>query len=149
MTSDTSEKPSLTKEALECVEELLSVLKLIDQSVIAIQDKRVTLEEKMIRSYLHQMASEICDVTSYIHRSLAKEISSRSFDIEQSSIEQLKSMAAEMMSLLTEFHKIAVYDWNFLEQYFEHGFLTKLSHEHSFVERLQAVKASLQAGSSC
>ncbi len=148
MTSDTSEKPSHTKEALVCVEELLAVISLIDQSVLAIQDKRVTLEEKMIRSYLHELASEICDVTRSIHMSLAREVSSRSFDIEKHCVEQLKSMAAEMTSVLADFHKIAVYDWNFLEQYYEHSFLGKLRYEHSFVERMQVLKASLQAGSN-
>ena len=44
----------------------------IDEVVGRLSEKRVTLEEKMIRSYFHQVAANMLEVSACVHRALAK-----------------------------------------------------------------------------
>lgn len=101
-------------------------------------NKRTTLEERMIRNSLHQLGSTIgMSVTSFHHNWLddpSLKAISKSLSVEV--LNSLIQISQEIDSVLSEFLKMANYNSNFLEQYYEFDFNAKLMYEHKFNERL-------------
>lgn len=151
----------LTSDVLACVKDLLSVVDLIGDSIANIANKRITLEEKMIRNALHDLAAEISTSIATIHKVL-KPIGSKSHepvtvtislptapdsDIPKAALDELSALTSEMQVCFKELLKIITYDLNFLEQYYEHGFYGRLINENRFQTRLQEVTKKLLATS--
>lgn len=119
-------------ELFATLSNLHAVAAQIERALAGLEGKRVTLEEKMIKAYLNELLIAIADYTSGTHRI----IKNGAFDIEIDAFDQLALLIADMQPVFDELNKTIDYDWNFLEQYYEHEFYGRLSNEHRFKERL-------------
>ena len=155
----TEQKPDTvpTSEVLACVKELLIVIDLIGDAIANIADKRVTLEEKMIRTALHELAADISTSVASIHKVLLP-TGSKSHtpvsvtvalptapdsELPRPALDELFALTSEMHTCFKELVKIITYDLNFLEQYYEHDFYGRLINENRFRPRLHDVMERL------
>jgi len=100
--------------------------KILDQLAEAMQillEKRVTLEEKMIRSYFLELANAYASIAATIVSTMEQKDASL---IEAVFIAQLTKLNEAVIETVEEFLKAARYDLNYLEQYFEFDFYGKL-----------------------
>ncbi len=117
----------------ECLSSLTS-------GVAKLSEKRATLEEKMIKRYFHALASEISIASSIVHSILSaeKELwTSENHD-------QTTLLTGDILSRMQEFHKAIDYDWNYLEQYFEHGFYLELTENSHLLEKTREYVSKLK-----
>jgi len=136
---NTSEDIDIESVICDCLKALSNNLNVIAQIVSRLATKRTTLEERMIRNTLHQLGSTIgMSVTSF-HQNWLKDPSlstlSKSGSVEV--LSAIQKISEEIDVVLSEFLKMANYNLNFLEQYYEYDFNAKLMYEHRFDERLQ------------
>lgn len=127
--------------AIEAIEAATGAILTISKTLLSLKDKRVTLEEKMIRKYLHGLAEGLATTLASLHR----HFKDKSYDIEPGLIDEFKQLASEIKTVSDSLAKIVDYNWNFLEQYFEHDFYSRLVNEHKFADRLETVSKSLRA----
>lgn len=113
----------------------------IGEVLQALSQKRVTLEEKMIRRYLHEFASVSGLVIGEIH-GLLKEQPAK---LDGRLFASLNELTDETALALKDLGKIINYDLNFLEQYFEHGFYTRIENDSRLLSRLEAIARELQS----
>jgi hypothetical protein len=145
-------------EVLSCVKELLVVVELIGDALANIAEKRVTLEEKMIRTALHELAADISTSVASIHKVLRPTTGRKSHDpvsvtvalptapdsdLPRAALDELSALTSEMHTCFKELLKIITYNWNFLEQYYEHDFYGRLTNENRFQSRLHDVMERL------
>lgn len=137
----------------ECIVDLSNNLFIIAQITSKLASKRTTLEERMIRNTLHQIGSTIGMSVMSFHQNWLSDPSLKAISISTSptgSIENLKSLlqlSNEISKVLSEFLKMANYNLNFLEQYYEYDFNAKLLYEYRFNERLQEQLKLISLGS--
>jgi hypothetical protein len=129
--------------ALRAASALSECLSSLTTAVAKLSEKRATLEEKMIKRYFHELAAEISAASSIVHTilSVEKELwTSENHD-------QTTQLTGDILSRLQEFHKAIDYDWNYLEQYFEHGFYLELTENSHLLEKTREFvnKLKLQA----
>jgi hypothetical protein len=115
-----------------------SVIKKISHGLIILLTKRATVEEKMIKSYLAQLASAQAQIAETITRSLA----SFPATIDDKAVQQAFLLADRVSPTLDSFLKAAGYNLNYLEQYFEHGFYDELMRSN-FLEESQRISKDL------
>ncbi|MBX3075508.1 hypothetical protein KF707_07660 [Candidatus Obscuribacterales bacterium] len=142
MTNETND--NLNADMYVCLANLLSVASDIQNCFAALEGKRITLEEKMIKTYSNDL---IVNIVDYVARSQMI-IKSNAFDIEQSVQKELEQLVADMQPVFKELLKTIAYDWNFLEQYYEHDFFGRLANEHRFNERLGSMPLCVIAKTS-
>lgn len=130
-----------SEPAIEAIEAATGAILTISKTLLSLKDKRVTLEEKMIREYLHGLAEGLATTLAFLHR----HFKDKSYDIEPGLIDEFKQLAREIKTVSDSLAKIVDYNWNFLEQYFEHDFYSRLVNEHKFADRLETVSKSLRA----
>jgi hypothetical protein len=123
-------------EMLLSLASLLSTAAVIETCLAGLEGKRVTLEEKMIKTYSNDLIAAIAD---YVART-QKIISGHAFDIDAEALKAVVLLAADMQPVFSDLQKTIEYDWNFLEQYYEHAFYGKLTNEHRFKERLHELQ---------
>lgn len=116
----------------------------IGEALTSLSEKRVTLEEKMIRMYLHQLAAQSGDVIREAHLLLT----SQSEAMTDSMLDELRSLTSEVLAVVAELLKMIRYDLNFLEQYYEYDFYSRLQNDCHFVERMAQIASRLQAARS-
>ncbi|HEY9785891.1 MAG TPA: hypothetical protein V6D17_10850 [Candidatus Obscuribacterales bacterium] len=125
-------------------QQLAEVLALLVLALAKLAEKRVTLEEKMIAAYFHKWIRAAAHIIASIHEVYGLEKKQE----DQFILKEGQALISEMLDVLKEFHKTIDYSWNFLEQYYEHGFYARLQEELKFLERLDALKERVsQAGS--
>lgn len=122
-------------ELLLSLAKLLSLAALMETSIAGLETKRVTLEEKMIKNYLHTLVIAIAEYVSQANTV----IKTGAFDIEKNVLEDLVRLQADMQPVFEDLQNKIDYDWNFLEQYYEHAFYGRLSNDLMFKERIQAL----------
>lgn len=142
------EEEERVKGILSVLDHCFAVATKINEIVSRMTEKRVTLEEKMIRTYFHQLAANLVSCAAVIHQGLANAYGDGSTRHE----EKTQAIVAEALELLTlsnalegllgasevivdDLLKILRYDLNFLEQYYEYGLYTKLTNECDFTSR--------------
>jgi hypothetical protein len=125
---------------LEEARQIGAVLYKIADSLLLLSSKRTTLEEKMLASYLSKLASGYGEVLCRIHKALANHTNPANSQVLACLSELDKQVVEEIDQLL----KIIHYDLNFLEQYFEHDYYSRLNEKHKFVERLSAIANEVQ-----
>jgi len=128
-------------QSFHLVEVLLKcsiVIKKISEALSILIDKRVTLEEKMIKSYFLRLAS----AQGHISEQLLTVLAQNEPAIKKETLTELVRIADEVNDRLEEFLKAARYDLNYLEQYFEHRFASELERSHLLEDSLK-VFASL------
>lgn len=122
-------------EMLLSLSKLLSLAALMETSLACLETKRVTLEEKMIKNYISVLVIAITDYVSQVHVI----INAGAFDIEKKVLDEIVSLHADMQPVFEDLQNKIDYDWNFLEQYYEHAFYGRLSNDLRFKERIQAL----------
>ncbi len=119
--------------------ELAAIISKIGKTTILLSEKRVTLEEKMLRRYLHELAVIAAQLIADLHASIASGAKS-----ETVLFSEIGVVSGEANTALDELLKVVSYNLNFLEQYFEHDFYDKLVNEYKFVDRFNALAKSLK-----
>ena len=125
---------------LDCWRRLSASAVLIETALIALANKRETLEERMIKNNLHQVLAALGESLQIFHT----KAQDKSFDIDDHLRTDLSSLVSEIEHVFAEFNKMIDYDLNFLEQYYEHEFYARLANEHRFTERLKALTAAFE-----
>ncbi len=121
--------------------DLAKVSEEIGLALSSLSEKRVTLEEKMIRMHLHQLSAQCASVAQEAHLMLASHYDA----IPDSTLDELRSLSIEIQAVVADLLKIIRYNLNFLEQYYEYDYYSRLHNEHKFVERMQRIIDGLQA----
>lgn len=167
MTLHNIEEEEAVKELVSILDQTLSVSAKINEVIGRLSEKRVTLEEKMIRSYFHTLSAELFGINSYIHQAMAeiyqpKNISEseRSLKAPERSalitrglvalskqLEPLKSLLSGLTAQLDQLIKVLTFNLNFTEQYFEHGFYAHITNDENFLAQISDFKSSLKTNS--
>lgn len=134
-------KEPISDPAMEAIEAATGAILTISKTLLSLKDKRVTLEEKMIRTYLHGLAEGLASTLASLH----KHYKDKNYDIEPGLINEFKQLALEIKTVSDSLAKIVDYNWNFLEQYFEHDFYSRLVNEHKFADRLETVSKAFRS----
>ena len=124
--------------------ELSSLAKLqieIGAALTGLSEKRVTLEEKMIRMHLHQLSALFGRVAEEAHQMLASHYDANA----EIALDELRTLSAEVQNVVADLLKIIRYNLNFLEQYYEYDYYSRLQNEHKFVARTQKIVDDLHA----
>ena len=139
------EEEARMKGILEVLDKNLRLALKIDEVVGRLGEKRVTLEEKMIRSYFHQVGANLLELSAWLNRALAaattplgepavasdpaaagdgckaaKLLSTAEIQAESMALDQLLD---RLEPSIDELLKVLRYDLNFVEQYFEFNYL--------------------------
>jgi len=118
--------------------ELNSLAKLqieIGLALTALSEKRVTLEEKMIRRHLHQLSALFGRVAEEAHQMLASHYDANA----ETTLDELRTLSIEVQNVVADLLKIIRYNLNFLEQYYEYDYYSRLQNDHKFVDRTQKI----------
>ena len=137
MMEETKKEISTALRATGLLSECLSSL---TSAASKLEEKRATLEEKMIKRYFHELAAEISTASAIIHRILSE----RKESYESENLDCGLQLTNEILAKLQEFHKAIDYDWNYLEQYFEHGFYLELTESSLLLEKMRLFVAKLK-----
>lgn len=127
--------------ALRAAGALSECLTSLTSAAAKLSEKRATLEEKMIKRYFHNLASEISDASSLIHQILSDGKLAWSSENHEAAMQ----LTTAIQDRLQEFHKAIDYDWNYLEQYFEHGFYLELTESSHLLEKSRAFVSKLKS----
>jgi hypothetical protein len=112
----------------------------IGLALSGLSEKRVTLEEKMIRRHLHQLSGLCGQVTQEAHQMLASH-----YDLNMTeTLDELCNLNIEVQTVVADLLKIIRYNLNFLEQYYEYDYYSRLQNDHRFVERMQKIVDELK-----
>jgi len=133
----------------------------INEVISRLTEKRVTLEEKMIRIYFHKLAANLVRCGASFHELLAEAYGDNTTRNEQktkmiveraagllSRAAALEELLAASESIIDDLIKILRYDLNFLEQYYEYGFYNKLTNESDLFGRSEQLLESIDKNSS-
>ncbi|PZM81272.1 MAG: hypothetical protein DKT66_18815 [Candidatus Melainabacteria bacterium] len=127
--------------ALRAAGALSECLTSLTSAAAKLSEKRATLEEKMIKRYFHDLAREISDASSLIHQRLSDGKLSWSSENHEAAMQ----LTTAIQDRLQEFHKAIDYDWNYLEQYFEHGFYLELTENSHLLEKIREFVSKLKS----
>jgi len=119
------------QSAIECMGLLTEILFIFN-------GKRETLEERTIRDIFHRLGIAICRFLEKLYLL----IMSRSY-LDDEKIVASSKIFSEIKISANEVLRIARYDLNFLEQYFEYDYCARLHSECHFVERIENLTAGL------
>ena len=146
------------KTILTCLDHCFALGIKIKEVVSRMTEKRVTLEEKMIRTYFHRLAANLAAVASQVHSRLADVYGDGSARLEEKTLliveragalklltDELEVQLADLEPIVDELLKVLRYDLNFLEQYYEYGLYTKLTNEQDFTQITDQLLAKLKA----
>ncbi|MCC6981130.1 MAG: hypothetical protein IT343_22605 [Candidatus Melainabacteria bacterium] len=129
---------------LRAASRLSECLASLTSAAAKLEEKRSTLEEKMIKRYFHELAFEISSACSIVHRILSDQKESSKISFSNEDLHDGLHLADELKKRLDEFHKAIDYDWNYLEQYFEHGFYLELTENSQLLEKTRAFHCKLK-----
>ncbi len=121
-----------TEPLLELLKLDIQCLNLITETLLILNGKRETLEEKMIKSIFHKLANAMSKAIEVVNSTcLEKKFPQPEAVVESSNLfEEIRLSVSELL-------KICRYDLNFLEQYFEYDYCAKLHSKQRFVERVE------------
>lgn len=146
------EEEARIKRILEVLDKALQLALKIDEVVGRLSEKRVTLEEKMIRSYFHQVAANLLAACALLNRALAaattpggdhNQVSAADIIPGEkiATIEEIKQACGQVDLFLCRLEpnidqllKALRYDLNYVEQYFEFNYYAKLTNEDNFLQ---------------
>lgn len=145
------EEEMFVKEIIDVCDQLLKLGLKIDEVIGRLCEKRVTLEEKMIRTYFHKVTINNLTLATSFHQLLASFYSVGIKARNEKKSEEIVNLGKGVQELLPdtreyltkldgtleELLKVLRYDLNYLEQYFEHGYYSKLANDEQFLEKSQ------------
>lgn len=112
----------------------------IGEALTGLSEKRVTLEEKMIRRHLHQLSALFGRVTEEAHQMLASHYDANA----ETTLDELRTLSIEVQNVVADLLKIIRYNLNFLEQYYEYDYYSRLQNDHKFVDRTSKIVDDLK-----
>lgn len=116
----------------------------ISESLLLLSAKRATLEEKMIARYLQSVASALGSLLQRVFSMLNE----GEAVVYEDALGALRETNLKIDEVIDEFLKMAHYDPNFLEQYFEHDFCKRLMVDHRFLDVLSWIKIRFRAATT-
>lgn len=152
------EEEERIKTILTCVDHCFALGTKINEVVSRMTEKRVTLEEKMIRTYFHRTAANLAAIAARSHELLAQAYSDSETRLEEKTrliveqagkiktvTDELEGKLSTLEGVVDELLKVLRYDLNFLEQYYEYGLYTRLTNEQDFTQITEELLAKLRA----
>jgi hypothetical protein len=124
--------------AMECAKKLADVLIQIAEIISALADKGVTLEEKMMRADLHELAAVAAQCSASLHR-----CTEYGDTLNEQLLNSLQEICQEAAGSLQELEKAIKHNLNYLEQYFEYDFNVRMRSQYRYRERLGEIAAQL------
>lgn len=128
-----------TQQCLTLSRQIGGIVASIDDVLLLLCSKRVTLEEKMIAAYFHDLTVKFASLLERLHHKLSESINEDSGLPAQEVRTQLFDVNTRIKDTVDELLKIARYNFNFLEQYFEYDYLESLTQKHKFKEALESL----------
>ena len=125
---------------LEAITNLTGSINLISKTISHLNEKRVTLEEKMIIRYFHEMSEKLALILSLFHRGEYQ----KELRVGDEILESINNLCLQNNPVVEELKKAIEYNWNYLEQYFEHGFYGRLVDEHKFLIKISSIIETIQ-----
>jgi hypothetical protein len=125
------------EQCLRLSKQIGEIVVAIDDVLLLLRGKRATLEEKMIARYFHQLIEHYARLAGRIHYALAK-ADDKSLP-DSLARDGLFDVNMRAKATVDELLKIASYNFNFLEQYFEHDYFESLVEKHKFIEALDSL----------
>jgi hypothetical protein len=123
---------SVSKQSSDLLGKIAEALQLLLQ-------KRITLEEKMIRAHYLQLAQTQSEILKRLFFCILNQDKTI---VESKIIAELTEVNEKILAGLDDLLKAARYDFNFLEQYFEHDFCEELA-ESNLKSRSEALLDAL------
>jgi len=117
-----------------------ALIEKIGEALQLLASKRATLEEKMIARHLRAVASALGSLLKRIFALLNEGDELAYADV----LGALREVNLKIDEVLDQFLKIARFDPNFLEQYFEHDFCKRLNEDHRFLDVLNWIEIRFQ-----
>lgn len=111
------------QHSLICSKECHENSMLLDECLLLLSSKRRTLEEKIIIKYFQELACSIAGIIKGLHMCMLR---TPIIEPSQHDLERLQTVNEKLSRILSDLLKILNYDFNFLEQYFEHDFSSSL-----------------------
>lgn len=110
---------------------------LIEQSLKLLAEKRKTVTEEIIVRYCHRLLHALDEYIKIADTLTCQRLT----DFSKTSIQKLNN---DMLATFSELLKMANYDANFFEQYYEYEFCSRLTNELIFVDRVNALICQLK-----
>ena len=107
------------------------IISAIDEALALLAAKRTTLEEKIIKRELHTCVHHYARLLVKLHESLANDKEPK---VEL--LEQLRTLNFRVHAVIGDLLRALRYNLNYVEQYFEFDFSSRLTQEHQFAEEL-------------
>ncbi|MBI5172976.1 MAG: hypothetical protein SFV17_27390 [Candidatus Obscuribacter sp.] len=167
MTLHNIKEEEIVKQIVSCLDANQALTVKIHEVIERFSEKRVTLEEKMIRSYFHEMAAVLFVINATVHRQMSQIYTSagkqnarkepsaprqdagRIKEIEEgltelaTALEDLRGLQEKISVQLADLLKVLAYNLNFMEQYFEYGFYTRINNDDNCLEALKLLERRL------
>jgi len=138
MESDNSLNEAQKQPVLDLSDEWLGearftaqVMAELDDALILFASKRTTLEEKMISSYFHKMIAGYAAILNRLHLLLCDR---KEPLFNETGLESLRTLNLRVREVVGYLIKALRFNFNFVEQYYEYDFYTRLSQNERFLE---------------
>jgi len=119
-----------------------SLVALTDESLLILNQKRRTLEEKAISKYFHRLSRANANIIAQLHSRIYEHDSIDENTVEQ--LHRLRTVNENVRSCVAELLKILKYDFNYLEQYYEYDYCARLLNNEEMVASLERIQAALE-----
>lgn len=146
------------KTIITCLDHCFALGIKINEVISRLTEKRVTLEEKMIRTYFHRVAANLAEISGCVHGILAAAYGDEGSRLEEKTrlvvekagsilplTTELSDKLVELEKVVDDLLKVLRYDLNFLEQYYEYGLYTRLTNEQDFRQMTEELLVKLKA----
>ena len=116
---------------------------LLNEAITLLLQKRRTLEEKAITRYFHELISAYGRLIAHLHICMAK--SDALDDSIVAAMDRLRTVNEKVRTCAEELLKIFKYNLNFLEQYFEYDYCSKLINEENLITELGELVGAIES----
>lgn len=141
--SEQSKSSFTTQELILVVSrESAEIISCLDESLFALSQKRSTLEEKAISRYFHQLVTSYGSIIVLLHKRLLSDVSEDKDWLV--TLESLQKINETIKSSVEDLLKIIRYNLNFLEQYFEYDYASKLTRDSGYLNSLESIIEKLE-----
>lgn len=115
--------------------EASSNILLMNEAITLLLRKRRTLEEKAIARYFHCLINAYGRLIAHLHKHMSEDAAID--DSLIATLDRLRTVNENVRSSVDALLKILKYDLNFLEQYFEYDYCSKLLNETNLMGNLE------------
>lgn len=114
----------------------------LDEALILFSSKRTTLEEKMISSYFHKMVAGYAAILNKLHLQLCDR---KEPLFNERGLESLRTLNLRVREAVGYLIKALRFNFNFVEQYYEYDFYTRLSQKELFLEDQEFILKQIES----